>query len=97
MSQLPIFIAVAAVFAAAILYFVFLPHVEGPSLDEQKPDRKSWLVRCPNCNRWQTAVPRVSTLPPNYPTEAQEETKGVTNRFICAHCKHRWDEVNKKL
>ena len=94
MLSIPILIAIVAILLAAILYFVFLPHVEGPSLNAQQPDRKSWLVCCPKCGRWQTAVPRISGPPSedDAPAEAQ-----VKNRFTCVYCNHRWDETNRKI
>lgn len=84
----PILLAVAALVLAAVLYFVFLPHVEGPSLDEQLPNKKEWLVSCPSCGRWQTLEPHAST-------QKDAELAGerhYVNRYACRHCGERWEE-----
>lgn len=84
----PIFLAIGALLLAAVLYFVFLPHVEGPSLDEQLPNKKEWLVQCPHCGRWQTLEPHASTL---NDAHLNEENHYV-NRYECRECGERWEE-----
>ncbi|MFK7801391.1 MAG: hypothetical protein AB8G95_07155 [Anaerolineae bacterium] len=86
--NLGIFIAGAALTAAAILYFVFLPHIEGPPLDQQRADKREMLVCCEKCSVWQMAEPVASTL--NEPDKQDEGTE--TNWFRCRQCNHRWSE-----
>ena len=50
-------IGAIALVLAAIVYFIFLPHIDGPSLDEQRADRREILVCCPDCQTWQVAEP----------------------------------------
>lgn len=76
---------------AGVLYFVFLPHVEGPPPEAQRADRKEWLVQCPNCSKWQSAVPKVSS------EKDQVEGESVMNRFKCRRCEHRWEEQARKI
>ncbi|MDJ0756646.1 MAG: hypothetical protein QNJ45_24135 [Ardenticatenaceae bacterium] len=86
--ELPLIIAGVALALAAVLYFVFLPHVEGPSLDEQEPDHKEWLVQCPRCGRWQTLKPHASTE-----KDARlNDLDHFVNRYECQHCGERWEE-----
>ncbi len=75
---------------AALLYFVVLPHAEGPSLEEQVPDQKAWLVVCPNCGRWQPLVPFSSE-------EGDRSRPGpeFTNWYRCPHCRHKWAERHR--
>ena len=81
-------LVVGALLIAAGLYFVVLPHAEGPSLAEQIPDRKAWLVCCPDCGRWQTLEPFSSDEDdPVKPPERE-----FANWYRCPHCDHRWEE-----
>ncbi|MEM8859383.1 MAG: hypothetical protein AAGD96_13735 [Chloroflexota bacterium] len=81
-------VAGTALILAAILYFVFLPHIEGPSLDEQRADKTQILVCCPKCQKWQVIEPVSSTAAD--PEKINEPTE--TNWFRCRSCKHRWAE-----
>lgn len=81
-------IAGIALLLAAVLYFVFLPHIDGPSLEQQRADKREIMVRCPNCQTWQTAEPVSSTAAD--PDTIHEPTE--TNWFRCRNCKHRWSE-----
>lgn len=83
-----ILVAGLALLTAATLYFVFLPHIDGPSLDQQRADRREMLVCCPKCGEWQTAVPVASTANDVDPPAAGHET----NWYRCKRCKHRWSE-----
>lgn len=81
-------LGVGALALAAVLYFVVLPHAEGPSLADQIPDHKAWLVQCPNCQSWQTLEPFSSE---EGDLSKQEETEFV-NWYRCRKCEHRWEE-----
>ena len=83
-----LWIAVFALIGAAFLYFVFLPHIEGPSLDEQRADKREMLVCCEKCGVWQMAEPVASTT--NEPDKQGESLE--TNWFRCRQCGHRWSE-----
>lgn len=81
-------IAGLALIAAGVLYFVLLPHVEGPSIDKQRADRRQILVCCPDCKTWQTTEPIASTA---NDLDLKFQNK-ETNWFRCQQCDHRWSE-----
>ena len=85
---LGIVVAVLALLTAAVLYFVFLPHIDGPSLDQQRADKREILVCCPNCKKWQVAEPVASTSNDLNQSDKSRET----NWYRCQHCDHRWSE-----
>ena len=87
-----LWIGAIALAVAAVLYFVFLPHIDGPSLDQQKADSRQILVRCPTCGEWQAAEPTSSTADD---FDKQAELK-ETNWFRCRQCNHRWSEEREK-
>lgn len=91
-SNVFIWIGIIAVSLAAVVYFVVLPHLEGPSLDEQRPQKRSWLVKCPHCGVWEQHVPLSSSL-----AEAdREDANTYTNWYRCEACQHRWEETYKR-
>lgn len=77
---------------AAVVYFVFLPHLEGSSLDEQQPHYRSWLVKCPLCDHWAEYTP-VST---DMTEMEQTGASNFTNWYRCEACAHRWQETYKR-
>lgn len=87
-----VWIGCIALALAAIGYFVFLPHIDGPSLDEQRADRRQILVCCPECKKWQAAEPVSSTA--NDFDKEFDPTE--TNWFRCRNCNHRWSEERNK-
>ena len=87
-----IIVAALALLTAAVLYFVFLPHIEGPPLDKQRADRREILVRCPNCQTWQAAEPVASTSNDLDQSGSIEET----NWYRCQHCDFRWSEKQER-
>lgn len=93
MSLFLFFTGLTAIGLAVVLYFVFLPHVEGPPPEAQRADRKEWLVQCPKCQKWQAVVPKVSTENSIHDNDLEK----VTNRFKCRKCGHRWEELARKL
>ncbi len=78
---------------AVVVYTVFLPHVEGPSLDDQAADHKEWLVCCPECGRWQSITPRASSEEEKRQSPQLEST--YTNWYTCGRCQHRWHEDHR--
>lgn len=81
-------VAGLALTAAAFLYFVVLPHIEGSSLDEQRSDKREVLVCCSKCGIWQSAEPISSAL-----DEADHLGERLeTNWFRCRQCNNRWSE-----
>ena len=95
MSWIGFIITAVALTAAFLLYTVLLPHVEGPSLEEQAADHKVWLVCCPECGHWQTISPRASSEQEKRASTQLEST--YTNWYSCGRCKHRWQEDHPLL
>ena len=87
-----IWIGIVALSLAAVVYFVVLPHLEGPSLDEQQPHRKSWLIRGPQCGEWAQHTPVSST----FNETIQTGENSYTNWYRCEDCQHRWQETYKR-
>lgn len=86
------FASLLAVGLAGLLYFVVLPHLEGASLDEQRPDRTSWLVKCPHCGTWEERTPVSSDVD----EVMQAGGTTFTNWYRCGVCQHRWQEKYKR-
>lgn len=88
-----LWLGITGLIVGGVLYFIFLPHIEGPNLREQEADQREWLVQCPNCARWRVRQP-VST---NLEEQKNNSTSApsYTNWYHCFECEHRWHEEYK--
>lgn len=68
----------ATLAVALVLYFVFLPHWEGPNTADQLPNTQQWLVQCPHCGRWQRLTPF--------------SREGRRHWYKCGACQRKWEE-----
>ncbi|MCA9979368.1 MAG: hypothetical protein KDD89_00985 [Anaerolineales bacterium] len=91
-NNVALWIGIVAAGLAAVVYYVVLPHLEGPSLDEQQPHRKSWLVKCPQCGLWAEHTPVSSTF--NEAVQGGEAS--YTNWYRCEACQQRWQETYRR-
>lgn len=84
-TTLALGLGITALLLAAVLYFIFLPHIDGPSLADQQADATTWLVECPHCHHWK---PRTPTT-----TAENDQPHQRTNWYHCHECGHRWHET----
>lgn len=93
MTSSPLFwLGVVGLVIGVALYFIFLPHLEGPNLNEQQADQREWLVQCPNCQRWRLRQAVTSNLQER---QVNGRASNYINWYHCFECDHRWHEEYK--